>query len=303
MTDLVALSGRPKNKLVQLALDLSKVNLSKLKFPMLVSEKLDGVFCLALKLSGKVEIFSRTGELYTSMRHIEEILEEIMDDEDIIIFEAYTPNTVQAVISGRCRDTKEQHPELMAGCHDLIGLGEFIFGGGNRDYLFRSLGLKGRIDTYRRAKGTKETYWTIFCVAQKWVQSLEEAQEYAAHIWDLGGEGAVLRNPQGFYAPGKRNSDIIKLKQGVSFDLAVLDGYEGEGKYKGVLGGLICKWKNGKTIQISGMTDEQRRSWWANPELIKGKIVQVDAMCESSKGLLREPRFKGIRTDKTEGDF
>jgi DNA ligase-1 len=302
MTDLVALSGRDKKHLVQLALDLSKVNLSKLKFPALASEKLDGVFCLALKLSRKVEIFSRTGELYTSMRHIEEILNEIMANEEIVIFEAYAPNTVQSVISGWCRDTKDQHTELMAGCHDCIYLDEFLHEAYVR-YDHRYADLKHRVDTYRETKGTKGTYWTVFCIAQKAVQSLEEAQEYADCIIADGGEGAVLRNPHGFYTPGKRNQDIIKLKRGVSFDLEVLDGYEGEGKYKGVLGGLICKWKDGKTIQISGMTDEQRRSWWTNPEEIKGKIVQVDAMCESSKGLLREPRFKGIRTDKTEGDF
>ena len=65
----------------------------------------------------------------------------------------------------------------------------------------------------------------------------------------------------------------------------------------------MCRWKNGGVIYISGMKDSQRHLWWSNPDEIIGKIVQVDAMSESSKGKLREPRFKGIRTDKTEGDF
>ena len=33
------------------------------------------------------------------------------------------------------------------------------------------------------------------------------------------------------------------------------------------------------------------------------KVIEVEAMREYSKGILREPRLKRIRLDKTEGDF
>lgn len=300
--NLETLTGRKKNKLVQLALSLDKVKTEKLQFPMLVSEKLDGVYCLAIKLSGRVGIYSRTGELFTSMRHIEKILTEILMDDEVIIFEAYAPNTVQSTISGWCRDTKEQHPVLMAVCHDLLFLCELV-AGGSVPYANRSALLKLRVDTCRHTTGTRGTYWTVSCVDQKSVGSLKEAQDYADHIIEGGGEGAVLRNPSGLYSPGKRNQDIIKIKQGVSYDLKVIGFQEGRGKYTGTLGALICRWRDGKNVVVSGMTDDQRKLWWHAPGGILGKIVQVDAMRESSKGLLREPRFKGIRYDKTEGDF
>jgi len=51
------------------------------------------------------------------------------------------------------------------------------------------------------------------------------------------------------------------------------------------------------------MSDKQRNEWWRNPSLIIGKIVKVDAMTFTSTGLLREPRFKEVREDKTEADF
>jgi DNA ligase-1 len=298
MIDIVALSGRPKNKLVQLAQPLEKVKLEKIQWPQLVSEKIDGVFCLAIKHQGEVGIFSRTGEQYTSMKHLEEIFMETLDEDQIIIFEAcHALETPQSVVSGWCRDTKEQHPELKAACHDIISLDEFI-NGGKRRYRARQRYLRTKTRSVAPQEITHVSYISVVLV---W--SLQEAQAYADTIISLGGEGAVLRNPEGLYQGGKRNQDIIKLKKGVSFDLKVLEVKRGKGKYADTLGTLVCKWKDGKTIEISGMTDNERDLWWNDPCFIVGSIVQVDAMCESSKGLLREPRFKGIRFDKTEGDF
>lgn len=297
MINLVASSGRPKDKLVQKVLSLDKVNKEKLKFPMLLSQKIDGVFCLALKdaVLNQVEIFSRTGERYTSMKHIEAELYQLMDFGEIIIFEAFSPKTkIQSTISGWCRDTKGQHPELIAACHDLLTYREFAHSG------VRPYAKRYSILEYRRCN---RECANVTLLSQGEVNSLEEAMEFTKTIWSIGGEGVVLRNPDGLYAPGKRNADMIKIKKGVSYDLQVLDMYEGKGKYKGTLGGLICKWRDGETIRISGMTDWQRRCWWVYPPDIIGKIIQVDAMAESSKGKLREPRFKGIRTDKMEGDF
>ena len=294
--DIVKLSGRDKKKLVQLALPLEKVKKEKLTFPMFWSKKIDGVLCLAFRdETGEVGIFSRTGERYTSMRHLEESFGSLMNPGEIIIFEAFSAITKdQSTISGWCRDTKNQHPELSAACHTLLTIYEFQLSGG-RSFHAISNELGRIID--------KSFTEDIVLVPQYQVDSLEEAMKLTEFVWKQGGEGGILRNPNSVYQGGKRNQDIIKIKQGVSYDLKVIDTYEGKGKYKGTLGGLICQWKNGETIRISGMTDSQRKLWWENPELIIGQIVQVDAMTESSKGKLREPRFKGIREDKLEGDF
>lgn len=278
----------------QLALDLSKVKVAKLVWPMMVSKKVDGVWCCAIKKNNTVTTYSRTGEIFTSMRHIETELDKILYDNEGIVFEAavYSNTIPQSVVSGWVRDTKNQHLELYAACHTLLNLDNFA-----APFETSWNELRRRIES-----GVVERRIATF-VMQELVYSIEEAQKYADLIIQHGGEGAVLRNPRAVYQPGKRNADIIKIKKGVSFDLKVIGVYEGKGKYKGTLGGLVCCWKDDRTIEISGMTDAQRHAWWNNPEEIIGKVVQVDAMCESSKGLLREPRFKGIRLDKTEGDF
>lgn len=296
--NIVEVSGRDKKKLVQLALDRDK---AKPVFPMFWSEKLDGCFCIAWKDHGKVGIFSRTGEQYTSMKHIEEELcNNVMDEGELVVFEAWCPETVQSTISGWCREKKEQRPQLKAVCHDFITIDEFV-NGGTVPYNERYLKLMVRIGMMGE---------NVYLVKQVRVDSMEIALELSEDVWKKGGEGGVLRSIYGLYggADGKcfgtkRSSDIIKIKKGVSFDLRVIGVYEGTGKYKGNLGGLECAWKDGGIINISGMTDAERGLWWLMPHTIIGKVVQVDAMCLSSKGLLREPRFKGVRTDKTEGDF
>lgn len=299
--NIVELSGRDKKHLVQLALDLPKVKQEKLRWPMMWSEKLDGNYCIALKHQDSIGIFSRTGEQYTSMRHIESELFDIMNEDTLVIFEAYEPNTAQSVISGHCRDTKEQHPELLAMCHDALTLNEFV-NGGTTEYIERCLRLiEMCIDELRHCSVIQQIH----------VDSLEQAMELTKEVWANGGEGGVLRNPHGLYAGGigcpvvgtKRNEDIIKLKQSVTYDLEVIDTKVGKGKYSDTLGKLVVRWKDGKTLPVSGMTDLQRREWWNNPKLIIGKIVEVRAMRDSSKGSLREARFKGIRYDKSEGDF
>ena len=48
---------------------------------------------------------------------------------------------------------------------------------------------------------------------------------------------------------------------------------------------------------MSGMADTQRSEWFDNPDSIVGKVVEVQAMEVSKHGVLREPRFKGVRFD------
>lgn len=109
-------------------------------------------------------------------------------------------------------------------------------------------------------------------------------------------DGIILRAENGPWTQGARDHNIVKVKPFITRDLIVVDVEEGKGKYKGMLGNLIVEYK-GNRMGLSGMSDAERREWWANPGTIIGQIVEVKAMSESVKGVLREPRFKGIRYD------
>jgi DNA ligase-1 len=123
--------------------------------------------------------------------------------------------------------------------------------------------------------------------------------KYFNQIIEEGGEGIILKNYNAGYFFGKRNANMMKIKEEVSKDLAVVGMVEGEGKYKGTLGALVVQSRDGTKHQVSGMTDDQRERWWNSRELIIGQVVEVRAMKELPDGQLREPRFKCIRHDKT----
>ena len=294
--DVCKLVGRDKRHLVQLCLPYEKLK-GTLKFPVLASEKLDGVFAFAVCNRSFCTIFSRTGEEYVSLNHLKEPLLALSNEIqcEVIIFEAYAEGVPQPTISGWCRDTKKQHLEVEAYIHDAMPLGEFVGVDLAEPYYVRA--------EYLRLHMTQHPY--LHLVEQRHITNEKALFSMAESIWAAGGEGVVARPEFAGYYPGKRNQYMVKLKKGVSFDLKVVGVEEGTGKYKGSTGKLICQDRKGKTIKVgSGLTDEQRKTWWSpyGYDEIVGKVVQVDAMTVSTKGVLREPRFKGIRYDKKEVD-
>ena len=296
--NICELVGRDKRHLVQLCLPIEKLK-GTIKFPVVASEKLDGVFCFAYVSNNDCYIYSRTGEEYTSLRHLRPELIKVAKETqcEIIIFEAYTEGVPQPTISGWCRDTKRQHTEVEAYVHDIMTFDDFkkastqLCYGERAEYLIRLF--------------TQNHFEYIHKVHQYFYHSVAAVMALAENVWKSGGEGVVYREYFSGYMPGKRNSTMVKIKKGVSYDLKVAAVEEGKGKYVGCVGKLICHDRNGKVVKVgSGLTDEQRKTWWSpwGYDEVVGKIVQIDAMAVSSKGVLREPRFKGIRHDKMEVD-
>ena len=277
---------------------------SKIKYPCIVQEKYDGVYCIACRENGEIHIFSRTGKEYFSMHHLKDVIDRLLfiNSSDILIFEAYCDSVPQSTISGWCRDEQSQHPEIKGIAHDCLTYGEY-FGRDKTTY-------KSRFDHLTITFDVVDPSPLFELPEQITAQYYGEVESYANTVWGRDGEGIVIKNPNAAYKRGKRNYDLMKLKREVSYDLKVVALEEGKGKYKGMVGKLVCQWKNGKTIKVgSGLTDKQRKAWWDRCNYtdfykgIVGKIVQIDAMGESSKGQLREPFFKGVRYDKEKGDF
>ncbi len=296
--DICKLVGRDKHHLVQLCLPIEKLK-GTIKFPVLASEKLDGVFAFAYVTGTDCFIYSRTGEEYLSLNHLKAELWELaqMSQCEVIIFEAYAPGVPQPTISGWCRDTKEQHLEVDAYIHDILPFEDFKNGYAELPFIDRAAHLRW---SYQRIAASH-----LHLIEQREIYNYVALTNMAEAVWAEGGEGVVVRGSYTNYEPGKRNASMLKIKKGVSYDLIVMAVEEGTGKYQNAVGKLVCHDRNGKVVKVgSGLTDEQRRTWWSpfGYDEIVGKIVQVDAMAISSKGILREPRFKGIRHDKKEVD-
>lgn len=139
--------------------------------------------------------------------------------------------------------------------------------------------------------------------------TLEEAMEVFRGYVEAGFEGAILKDMDAYWTDNGKPACCIKLKRKDPADLVCVDIYEGTGKAKGMLGGLSLESIEGK-IKVncgSGFSDEQRQQIFNNPNLIVGKVVEVeyDSVTKDKKTgteSLFLPIFKQIREDKLEPD-
>ena len=135
--------------------------------------------------------------------------------------------------------------------------------------------------------------------------------EYIYEVLDIvinnGEEGLILNTLNGVYGFGKRSKDILKVKKMHTIDIKCLRIEEGEGKYKGKVGKIICNYKGYELGVGSGFNDEEREYYFNNPDEIIGHIIEVQYFEESKNSngelSLRFPIFKFVRNDKDEESY
>ena len=121
-----------------------------------------------------------------------------------------------------------------------------------------------------------------------------------------GWEGLMLNLNNEYYVT-KRTSGLLKIKEFFDADVLVKDVFEGTGKLKGTLGGIIIDYKGYEIRVGSGFTDTDREYYWNNPDEIIGKIVDISYFEETHNQnnndiSLRFPVFIEKRIDKTFDD-
>ena len=129
-------------------------------------------------------------------------------------------------------------------------------------------------------------------------------------VTSLGGEGLMINKGSGKYER-KRSNTLLKVKNNYTMDMLVVGVYAGNGKYDGMIGGLVCQaiTSDGKVINCNvgtGLSDIQRHDWSIHKEQIIGKIVEIEyfAISQDQDAVgtnhysLRFPRLKKIRSDK-----
>ncbi len=140
----------------------------------------------------------------------------------------------------------------------------------------------------------------INTVKHVFVKNLDHINKTFQDILTAGYEGLVIK-PKDHKYKTSRSWDWMKLKAEHSEDLPVVDEFQGDGKYVGMLGGFIVERKNGVLVRVgSGFSDAERTKYWNNLKTYKGKLIKVTYHEITLDGSLRHPTFKGFRWDKEE---
>lgn len=99
-------------------------------------------------------------------------------------------------------------------------------------------------------------------VEQTFVTSKEQFEEKLKDVLFKGGEGLILAHPQLSWIP-ERTHKLLKVKP-FKKTFGIVKGYvagketEKGSKLLGLIGSLICELPNGKTINVSGLTEDER---------------------------------------------
>lgn len=122
------------------------------------------------------------------------------------------------------------------------------------------------------------------------------------------GEGVMLKDPNSLYE-GKRSKYLLKYKPCFDEEAIIIDYKKGQGKYKGLLGGFICKplinhdtymsidEDEDHIFSISGMDDDVRKSYQKTHPI--GTIISYEHSGKTDKGKPRFGRYTRIRKDIT----
>jgi len=110
-------------------------------------------------------------------------------------------------------------------------------------------------------------------------------------IIEGGGEGVVMKHRENIWTTD-RAKDVFKHKPFNDAEATLIGFTDGKGKYEGMVGAYVCQMPDGKTFELSGMTDELRSN---PPEL--GVAITYKYRELSVDGLPKEARFVRFRED------
>lgn len=273
---------------VMRAVPLSKTK-PKVGKSYLIEPKYDGLRAIAVIKGQSVTLLSRNGLEFTSVDHLKEPLLRMARGRDLF-FDGELVNGNFNSSSSAIRRKNQTNTDTRYHLFDRLEADEW--GSVTREQGHRSMLLARDFEGFSGEE---------LQLVPSYRATPEEFMRYYNHFLDQGYEGAMVKDPMGHYR-FKKHKDWIKIKPAEDLDLRVESLVQGEGKYAGMLGAAIVKYK-GKRVRVgSGFSDEQRQQFWASPNSIKGKIIEVQFHEETPDGSLRHPRFVRIREDKTQPD-
>ena len=290
------------------------IDIKSLKYPLLVSFKLDGVRCIF----HNGEMTSRALKQFPNiqLRKKFEHLTKLSKDKNIILDgELLAKSLTFNELSGLTRQLDKEIPEdLIFYCFDSIKNDEF------------DVPFKDRVtNTQKFITQIEEQYVSL--LSQKLITEPNDIQNLYEKALDWGCDGLILRDPNGRYKFGRgtiKEGLIFKLKPFITIDAKIIDilqgtvvregaektinelGYSRTSKLKedrlpsGRASDFVVMYE-GKELKVSiAMTNEEKEEVWKNKEKYIGKFIEYKGMLVGAKDLPRHPIYLRMRRDKDE---
>ena len=260
-----------------------------------VEEKIDGLRCLTLFQDGLIFCFSRNGKrLPGAEKFLQQGLSEkvIKKFNNIVLdgeFYSKDWSSTMTRVFTKNINVSRYISTVTYNVFDVIPYSAFKQKKYNTPLSRRKLVLK-KIFKYLR-KPFRLVPWNT--LKEK---SLKSVYELSERYIKKGFEGIIIKIQNSPYVC-KREKYWIKVKFVKTIDL-LCTGVEKSYKNPEEISALIVKYK-GKECKVgSGIKLSDRKKFFKNPDLVVGKIIEVEYQEESTDGCLRFPVFIRIRHDK-----
>lgn len=249
---------------------------NRVQYPCWVSPKIDGY--RAWFQSGN--FWSRGGHLYKGLDHLVRYLSHLgvhtaLDGELVI------PGVEFNTAGGRLRSGGHV-PEAIYCVFDLPLVLE--------DFSTRMFLMDGIL-------GVSDTEASVQIVRHLRADSYDHIMNYYNSCKRQGYEGVMVKTFDYKYQK-RRSFHWMKIKPENTEDLRCVDVYEGTGKYRGKLGGIVVDRGGVETRVGSGFTDKERVFYYDHSADIIGRTIEVLFTEGTKTGRLRHSRFVRIRHDK-----
>lgn len=278
-----------------------------------ITEKLDGFRLATVIHNDEIKFYSRQGQIVDGLIEIEEdmrvfckahmIHDAFFDGELVAVnCESISSEENYKIVTKTAR-TKGIKRGLMYQIFDTLSYDEFVNQSCSLEYRQRRE-LLNYLNTFQTRELKHINIIPVLyngCDKNMIMYFLDIARERRK-------EGIMINLGNGLYE-FKRSNTLLKVKVMQDADLKIIDVYEGTGKNKGKLGGIIIEFiHENNTYQCecgSGFDDNERVRYWNNPSEIIGKIatIQYFEVSKNDNGGygLRFPVWTHrIRNDKTE---
>ena len=236
---------------------------SEIKFPCYVQPKLDGVRCVIVRN----KLYSRNGNIFPSLPHIEEELKKYNKNNLILDGELYTDDINFEKIVGLVKKWKKSEEDEKNATKIYLN----VF-----DYIDNKLTFEQRLKNLNIFFDNNKNMIHIKQVKSEECLKEENINDFLEKYTKEGYEGLIIRNKKGLYEENTRSVNLQKLKKFVDEEFEIIDYTTPNiGKEVGCVI-WICKTKEGKKFNVRPSGNyQERKQLYRNAKKYIGKMLTV----------------------------
>ena len=225
--------------------------LHNVKLPCFSSAKLDGVNAIYKRVDGKLTIYSRGGEIYPPIPHLEPLVHQAMNlfNSNELNGELYIHGEYLQDIQSAVKKPNQLSPKLSFCVFDIADSTE--------EFYERAMIMHKYYNFDTTINSTVTIIYNITCL------STADIDTHYTECTNFGYEGTVIKNQSALYQHNVRSSDMFKYKKTQDAEYQIVDCETDKNGHPV----LHCLTEEGKLFKVKPKgTDAERKAIIANFE-------------------------------------